>query len=129
VTNAVISGVPKIDTATSHNLSIFTAPFSCRILSVSLVADRTPVGGSDANNYVKATVRKRNPDQTLTDIVTKSTTGEEWELRVPWNFDMMTWDEAARTFDADDMLFITFDTAGTGLTRYPMNVTVRYQPL
>lgn len=116
-------------TANAHIQTIWTAPYACKVTALALVFEVYSIATS-STNYIQATVAKRtNSDQVGHNIAIKTTTQEALTARKAWTFDQSAWDATNSTFAKNDVLYVAFDAAGTGLMTYPVAVTFRVQPL
>lgn len=128
---AVVSGGTAFNLKPNFgsNFTIFTAPFPMKVVSMALVQSITTLA-ADGKNYMWADWRKLAADgSTFSTVASRDTKTVSWEPHIPFTFDNMTQNEAAKTLQVGESINLRFNVAGTGVYQFPIYATFRYVPL
>lgn len=111
-----------------RNLTLWIAPFPCRIMWVALSFDYMSKAASDTD-YVTFRFDRLagGAATTLVDKTTQATGGEAITARTAWDFTQNAWTTA--DFAAGNLLTMSLNVAGTATIELPMTATIRYRPL
>lgn len=126
---AVVANAYSLRPSANSTHTVFTAPFPLKIVSVTLVQSVATIP-MDATNYMAVTWRKVAADgTTTTTVANKRTNVTDWGAHKPFSFENETQNEAAKIMAPGESLNFAFSVAGSGYYLFPINITVRYQPL
>jgi len=123
---------PAATLSGSVTLSVWTAPFACRIVAATLVFDYFSITADDTNywGFRFEALRDGTARGAMSEVLTKVTGGQAIVARKPVRFAGVAWDANNSLMAEGDVL--TFKPSKTGApanVNLPVAVTFRYVPV